>query len=93
YLLFMRGVKVEEGIYKGEWAGRSYPIHDDQAAHFFQLWKDCPVDRIVECALKDQSLWGADLTSLNGFAGMVQNKLDTLMTKGAAAAIAGLADS
>jgi tagaturonate reductase len=93
YLLFMRGMKIEEGVVQGECRGQTYPIHDDQAAHFYQLWKDCPADRIVESALKDQSLWGADLTTLNGFGGMVQGKLNMLMTKGAAAAIAGLAHS
>ena len=33
---------------------------------------------------------GADLTTLKGFAEMVNDKLNILMTKGAAAAIAGL---
>ncbi len=75
YLLFMRG--------------KSGPVTDDRAGYFSDLWKQEP-DVVVTTALKDQGLWGADLTELPGFEAAVRESLDTLMNKGAATALAQL---
>lgn len=75
FLLFMRG--------------KSGPVTDDRAAYFSELWKQEP-DVVVRMALKDLGLWGADLTELPGFEAAVRGSLDTLMNKGAAAALAQL---
>jgi tagaturonate reductase len=91
YLLFMRAVKKGQEGYYGERRGQFYPIQDDQAALYFELWKDHSAGQVVDLVLKDQALWGADLSQLEGFADAVRAKLNTLMTKGAAAAIAELA--
>jgi tagaturonate reductase len=93
YLLFMKAVKKEQDGYKGESRGQFYPIQDDKAAHYYELWQQYPADKVVELALKDESLWGADLSRLKGFPEAVKDKLNALITKGAAAAIAGLAQS
>ncbi|MBS1660201.1 MAG: tagaturonate reductase [Bacteroidetes bacterium] len=77
YLLFMKGA--------------SGPVTDDKAAYFSELWKQEP-DVVVTTALKDQGLWGADLTEIPGFEGAVRKSLDTLINKGATTALAQLAN-
>jgi tagaturonate reductase len=90
YLLFMKPVRKDGEGWVGETRGQSYTINDDKAAYYYELWKDHPGDGLAELALKDQSLWGTDLSVLKGFTQAVKEKLHTLMTRGAAAAIAGL---
>jgi tagaturonate reductase len=75
YLLFMKG--------------QSGPVTDDRAGYFSELWKQEP-DVVVTTALKDQGLWGADLTELPGFEAAVRESLQTLMNKGAVTALAQL---
>ncbi|HEX9509712.1 MAG TPA: tagaturonate reductase [Puia sp.] len=88
YLLFMRAVKKEATGYKGEYRGKDYPINDDKAGYYFELWKERTPDEVVKSALKDETLWGTDLTALKGFAASVTEDLQTLIDKGAAAALA-----
>ncbi|HTI07558.1 MAG TPA: tagaturonate reductase [Puia sp.] len=90
YLLFMRAVKKEADGYKGEYRGQVYPINDDKAGYYFELWKQLGPDDVVDSALKDTTLWGADLTELKGFAASVKEDLQTLINKGATAALAQL---
>ena len=75
YLLFMKG--------------GSHPVNDDKANHFTQLWQSPAT--VVNAALKDKSLWGADLTALPGFEEAVKNNLDSLINKGTVATLAGAA--
>lgn len=75
YLLFMKG--------------QSGPVTDDRASYFSELWKQEP-DVVVTTVLKDQGLWGADLTELPGFEAAVRESLQTLMNKGATTALAQL---
>jgi tagaturonate reductase len=73
YLLFMRGVK------KG---------NDDKAEYFLELWQEHEPAEVVNIALKDKSLWGVDLTRLNGFEAAVGELLGQLMGDGATTALA-----
>jgi tagaturonate reductase len=75
YLLFMKG--------------QSGPVTDDRAGYFSELWKQEP-DVVVTTALKDQGLWGADLTELPGFEKGVRESLKTLMNNGAVTALVQL---
>ncbi|HWK08063.1 MAG TPA: tagaturonate reductase [Puia sp.] len=88
YLLFMRAVKKEADGYKGEYRGKAYPINDDKAGIYFELWKDGTPETVVNRALKDEGLWGSDLTALKGFEASVKADLLTLIDKGAIAALA-----
>lgn len=88
YLLFMRAVKKEADGYKGEYRGKAYPINDDKAGIYFELWKGHTPDEVVNIALKDETLWGTDLTTLKGFEASVKEDLLTLINKGAVAALA-----
>lgn len=76
YLLFMRG--------------GNYPINDDKAGYFLELWQSNEPAEVVTKVLKDKSLWGADLTQLNGFEKAVRENLELLINKGAATALAQL---
>jgi tagaturonate reductase len=87
YLLFMRSVKKEKDVYQGESHGLFYPINDDKAGHYFTLWNEHSADEVVNLALKDESLWGTDLTQLKGFEGAVRKKLNDLISKGVAATL------
>ena len=88
YLLFMKAVKKEGDVYKGEVRGQSYPINDDKAGHYFELWQQYTPEEVVTRSLGDKSLWGTDLTRLNGFEEAVRENLDTLINKGAVTALA-----
>ncbi|HXB94921.1 MAG TPA: hypothetical protein VNU70_07175, partial [Puia sp.] len=76
YLLFMRG--------------GDHPVNDDRAGYFADLWEKYPAPEVATIALKDASLWGADLSRLPGFEGAVRLQLDDLINKGAAATLAPL---
>jgi tagaturonate reductase len=82
YLLFMRAVRKEKEVYQGESHGQFYPINDDKAGLYFELWRDHSAGEVVRLALKDESLWGTDLTRLNGFAEAVTERLDALLNRG-----------
>jgi tagaturonate reductase len=91
FLLFMRAVTKEQDTYHGSFKGKPYPIHDDKAGYFFQLWEKNTPDEVVSKALSDDFLWGADLTGLEGFEAAVRADLDALINKGVVASVALLA--
>ena len=88
YLLFMRPVQQDAAGFRGELRGQFYPVNDDKAGYYFDLWKGRTADEVVAIALKDESLWGADLSVLPGFGDAVRENLDILIHKGPAAALA-----
>jgi tagaturonate reductase len=77
YLLFMR-------------AQPPHPVNDDKAGHFAELWQKYPAPEVATLALRDKTLWGADLTQLTGFEGAVRLYLDDLIAKGPTATLAQL---
>jgi tagaturonate reductase len=88
YLLFMRAVKKEGDIYMGESPSypeksreQFYPIKDDRAGYYFDLWQEYSAEEVVIRVLKDKSLWGADLLLLAGFAQAVRNNLNGLIKR------------
>ena len=96
YLLFMRGTTEDAGRVYGEHNGTRYPINDAKASFFLDAWPapsanhnavDCFVDRI--CA--DESLWGANLTRLPGFADAVVAYLTQMLDDGVEAAVRAVA--
>ena len=88
YLLFVRPVKKESDGYRGESRGQYYPINDDKAGYYYELWQGNGPAEVVKLALQNESLWGTDLTRLNGFEKAVRDNLDILINKGAATALA-----
>lgn len=76
YLVFMKG----EG----------HPVNDDKAEVFTGLWRELEPALLVSAVLKDEGLWGTDLTALPGFEAAVLEHLETLTARGAVAALAEL---
>jgi tagaturonate reductase len=87
HLLFMRSTLADDGKYYGEFNGKKYLINDDHAAYYAAKWEINAASGLVQNILNDTEFWGADLSKLPGFAEAVTNKLDTLIKKGATAAM------
>jgi tagaturonate reductase len=82
YLLFTKPVDMEENKYYGLHNGKKYPIQDEKATYFYDLWQKHTTQEIAGIVLKDKSLWGHDLTLLNGFCEKVSTYLVDLTENG-----------
>jgi tagaturonate reductase len=82
YLLFMKAVKVVNGVYYGHSNGSDYAIQDDKANYFYDLWQHHSWEELVFTVLKNQSLWGNDLTEIRGFKEKVGYFLNQLLKNG-----------
>jgi tagaturonate reductase len=71
YLQFMKGEKEVNGTYYGESNGEYYPINCNFAPYFYEQWQSFDLDKV----LANRSLWGEDLTQLEGFADAVRKYL------------------
>jgi tagaturonate reductase len=89
WLLFMKAVKKEGNIYQGTLNGEGYPINDEMASYFFELWQNLPAADVVKVALSNTFLWDADLTMVPGFTELVTKKLHQIMQLGMQSAIEG----
>lgn len=81
YVLFMKAVKKNGNVYEGELNGNAYPINDDKAAYFYELWQKNGEGNIVNAILSDKTLWDADLSVLPGFTEAVQQQFAQLTKK------------
>jgi tagaturonate reductase len=82
YLYFMKAVKQDGKEFYGELNGEEYLIEDPSAERFYLFWKNNSVDTVVDEVLKDISIWGHDLSQLNGFTEAVKNNLNNIINKG-----------
>ena len=71
YLQFMKGEREVNGTYYGESNGEYYPINCNFAPYFYEQWQNFDLDKV----LANRSLWGEDLTQLEGFAEAVRKYL------------------
>jgi len=71
YLQFMKGEKEVNGTYYGESNGEYYPINCNFAPYFYEAWQDFDLEKV----LANRSLWGEDLTQLEGFSDAVRKYL------------------
>ena len=71
YLQFMKSEKEVNGTYYGESNGSYYPINCNFAPFFYEAWQDFDLEKV----LANRSLWGEDLTQLEGFADAVRKYL------------------
>jgi tagaturonate reductase len=55
-------------FYKGEWQGETIPLNDAPAviATLKDAWSETNIGKMVSKILSDTSLWGMDLTKVNG---------------------------
>jgi tagaturonate reductase len=78
YILFMKAVKEEKGKYFGKLNCDHYPVQDDKAGYFYEKWQNTKSSSMANSVLRDITLWGHDLTALNGFANAVQEKINEI---------------
>ena len=88
YLLFMRNTATSPGTGQGEANGQAYPVQDDRAGYFADLWARLSPEELTATALRNTVLWGTDLTRLPGFAGRMSQYLRQLLEEGAPATLA-----
>ncbi|MDR3120229.1 MAG: tagaturonate reductase [Clostridiales bacterium] len=81
--------------YYGERAGEAYEVKDDESAlaFFAAAWTACDLSRegvhgLVRGVCARESLWGADLNALPGFAAAAADALSAILRDGVAAALA-----
>lgn len=88
YLRFMRATRQEGGVWYGEANGQPYPIQDEKASYFADLWQRLEPAELTRTVLHNQTLWGHDLLALPGFADCVTRYLEQLQELGAPATVA-----
>jgi tagaturonate reductase len=72
-------------FYKGEWQGQPIPLKDDeQVIHWLKdQWATQPSHQaLAEVVLVQESLWGQDLTRINGLVDLLSASLDNIETHG-----------
>lgn len=81
YLLFMKSSLSSQGNYVGNYKGAEYPIPDEKALFFSELWQNNKdTKKIVSIVLENEDLWGCRLNELPGFAASLTEKLNTLLS-------------
>ncbi|TGE25834.1 tagaturonate reductase [Hymenobacter aquaticus] len=88
YLLFMRGTQEQDHTWYGELNGQTYPIQDEKAAYFADLWQRLDAAELTTTVLRNSTLWGHDLTTLPGFAAQVSSHLQAMLDQGVYATVA-----
>lgn len=89
YLLFMRATHQQDETWYGERQDGAYPIYDDRAAYFADLWARLTPEELTNTVLQNTTLWGFDLTQLPGFASSVASLLTKLAEQGVRATLCG----
>ncbi|MBL7697452.1 MAG: tagaturonate reductase [Chitinophagaceae bacterium] len=83
YLLFMKPAKQEGNQFYGKRGNDFYPINDEQAAYFSQVWSNSgSVGKLVNNVLSNSALWGTDLSRFTPFAESVEKKLSSMIDNG-----------
>jgi tagaturonate reductase len=81
YLLFMKAVKEENGVFYGERNGELYPIKCDAAAVLAEIWQNKSLEEVVKACLENTDLWGTNLNNLKGFAEAIEVCLEEIMVE------------
>jgi tagaturonate reductase len=82
YLLFMKYEPAENGMYNGVMNGKMYPVQDEQANYYCQIWKENSLIDIPKKILSNQDLWGKDISGLSGFADAVTFYMKSISGRG-----------
>lgn len=82
YILFVKPVSAENGIYYGEFNGSPYKINDERAGSLYEKWQLHSGAALVDAVLSDTSLWDTDLTQLPGFSDAVAGYMQSIQSKG-----------
>lgn len=82
YLLFMKCEQGKSGTYYGKINDTPYPVQDDHADYYYQLWKNHTLSEISKKNLSNNALWGAYLSELPGFALAVKFYMESIQERG-----------
>ncbi|GEO03842.1 altronate oxidoreductase [Adhaeribacter aerolatus] len=82
YLLFMRATENRSGKYFGTLNNEPYLINDESAEYFYGVWQRLEGEELVDEVLRNQELWGTDLTALPGFAAAVKKQMESIKNAG-----------
>jgi tagaturonate reductase len=95
WLLFMKTKKINDSRFAGNLSGKEYVLQDDAAEKLHDYWEKEGSDtgNLVTKVLKDQILWGEDLTAYPRFAERVNYYLDLMLTSEPSAFFSILANS
>ena len=65
-------------FYKGDWKGEALPVNDsaDVISFFADTWKSDSIDQVVNSILANSTLWGEDLTKIDGLGTSIKRALD-----------------
>lgn len=84
YLLFMKPIREENGVFYGKRNQDEYQIKDDWAGEFAKMWSlltdlqnTTQVQSFVATVCKNTQIWGEDLTTVNGFAEAISAEILT----------------
>jgi tagaturonate reductase len=83
FIVFMRSTKDAEGRFRGEYNGQSYLIQDDKAILLHNQWQENSFENRVAIILKDETIFGKDLTLYPGFVEAVQQYTMLIQKNGA----------
>jgi tagaturonate reductase len=83
YLCFMRPEIEINGVFYGKNQAVDYPIKDDSAAYYFDIWQKYKTAEVPSKVLSNQALWGYDLTQLPDFTAKVSAYLLDFVLVGA----------
>ncbi len=90
YLLFMKAERRADGKFEGRRGEAYYPINDERAAWFDELWQQNDAAGVVARVLRDKDWWETDLSLLKGFEEAVNGHIQALLNKGAMAVLAAI---
>ncbi len=77
YLRFMRAIEERNGRFFGRLEDAAYPIRDDEAAYYYEVWGQggSDLDDLVSRVCSEERLWGQDLSRVPGLVEMVSASL------------------
>jgi tagaturonate reductase len=83
YIYYMKAVRKDGDNYYGLAQGAHYLIQDQKAAHFYQKWQIPSLPEMVKAILKDQSIWGKDLSKAEVLSQNIVSYLESIKQHGA----------
>lgn len=88
YLAFYMGIEKTDKGYYNRFEELEYPVRDDEKVlELFASQKDTELAKLVDTIMSDESLWGQDLTKIDGFEQAVVAHLKTIKKKGVLSAM------
>jgi tagaturonate reductase len=79
HILFLKPAESGNGKYYGEINGKKYLINDDNAAYYYDAWKNKDAGTAAQKIMDNNELWKTGLQAFPAFAQAVINNLYLLM--------------